>query len=64
MNVIELVLSNGFSTDREMLGSPTVSAAPHRGRGMDAARPTPRSRADIEALRRQAAEDEARDARR
>ena len=25
MNVIELVLSNGFSTDREMLGSPTVS---------------------------------------
>ena len=25
MNVIELVLSNGFSTDRELLGSPTVS---------------------------------------
>ena len=27
MNVIELVLSNGFSTDRELLGSPTVSGA-------------------------------------
>ncbi|KAH8076764.1 putative 2OG-Fe(II) oxygenase [Aureococcus anophagefferens] len=34
-------------------------AAPHRGRWMDAARPTPWSRADIEALRRQAAEDDA-----
>jgi hypothetical protein len=42
MNVIEFVLSNGFSTDRELLGSPTVSiggsrpqrrskSGPHRG---------------------------------
>ena len=33
MNVIEFVLSNGFSTDRELLGSPTVSFGARPGPG-------------------------------
>ena len=31
MNVIEFVLSDGFSTDRELLGSPTVSTRGRHG---------------------------------